>query len=118
MKSEAFILPVDGLIWVTYDETREGAFVKVPSGEIILGPSSRLYPPNDEEIQYAPSYDNVGWYRTKARSKSSDMHLIAGYQGDQVVIWDILTGEFTVVAEDLPGRKVFLGWVPDPKISE
>jgi hypothetical protein len=111
--SEAFILPVDGLIWVTFDESQEGAFIKVPSGEIVLGPSSHLYPPTDEEIQYAPSYDNWGWHRTKAQSKSSDMHLIAGYQGDEVVIWDILTGEFTIVAEDLPGRKVFLGWVPD-----
>ena len=111
--SEAFILPVDGLIWVTYDESQEGAFVEVPSGEIVLGLSSLLYPPTDEEIQYAPSYDNWGWYRTKARSKSSDMNLIAGYQGDEIVIWDILTGEFTVVAEELPGRKVFLGWVPD-----
>jgi hypothetical protein len=111
--SEAFILPVDGLIWVTYDETREGAFVEVPSGEVILGPSSHLYPPTDEEIQYAPTYSKYAWYRTKTRSKSSDMHLIAGYQGDEVVIWDILTGEFTLVAEDLPGRKVFLGWSPD-----
>ena len=111
--SEAFILPVDGLIWVTYDEAQEGAYVKVPSGEIILGPSSQLHPPTDDEIQYGPSYDTSSWYSTKSRSKSSDLHLIAGYQGDEIVIWDIQTGGFTVVAGDLSGKKVFLGWVPD-----
>ncbi len=51
---------------------------------------------------------------------SPDGHLVAGYYGDEVFIWDLETGKSINVASDkeMPGRKWILGWVPDPDTWE
>jgi hypothetical protein len=51
-------------------------------------------------------------------SWSPDGHLIAGHSGDDIVVWDLDSGESTIVAPELEGRKIFLGWVPDPQLGE
>jgi WD40 repeat protein len=46
---------------------------------------------------------------------SPDGHLIAGHSEDEIVIWDLDSGESTIVAPELEGRNIFLGWDPDPE---
>jgi hypothetical protein len=49
---------------------------------------------------------------------SPDGHLIAGHSGDDIVIWDLDSGESTIVAPEFEGRNIFLGWDPDPQVGE
>lgn len=115
---ETLVLPGSSLIWLTFKGSEEGMILEAPSGEVVAGPAVELHIPSADEIQYAPVWRTLiprQYIREmKIRSRSPDRHLITGYQRDEVVVWDVETGDFTPVAPDLEGEKIFLGWVPDP----
>jgi len=115
--STAVVLPGSDEVWVTADDPRQGWIAQLPSGQIIAGPSSLLYPPTSEELEILPGVENVG-SEAKEHSRSPDLNLIAGYRGEDLVVWDVLTGDSIAVASEPPGQKVFLGWVPDPGVFE
>lgn len=112
--TQAYVLPVDDLLWVVYGERREGAIVEVPSGKVVAGPDPRLYPPSKrEEIDSSPAWASDAFDESRLRW-TPDMHLLAGYRGDDIVVWDVETGGYTTVAPELKGYKVLLGWDPTP----
>jgi hypothetical protein len=84
--------PVDAYALLAYGDPCVGTIYEFPSGAPIYGPRSNL---------------------CMGGNWSIDGHLIGGFSRGEIVVWDIDIGERTVVAEDLPGDKIFLGWVPD-----
>ena len=112
--STAVVLPGSDKVWITDDDTRQGWIAELPSGQVIAGPSSTLYPPTSVELEILPDLEDVG-DEVRQRSRSPDLHLWVGYRGDDLVVWDVQSGRITTVAPEFEGRKVFLGWDPTPE---
>jgi hypothetical protein len=84
------VSPVDAYALLAYGDPCVGAIYEFPSGTPIYGPSSDL---------------------CMGGNWSTDGHLIGGFSLGKIVIWDMDTGERTIVAPDLEGDKQVLGWI-------
>jgi hypothetical protein len=100
-------------LWLLYSGPVVGTVVAAPAGDVIArsGESLSLRIPLEElERQFGPE----GY----SRVLSPDMQLAALVHNGRLMIWDVLTGEYTEVAPELEGEKTFIGWIPDPDAWE
>jgi len=111
--TSAFPLPAEPWLWLLYTEPMVGTIVAAPDGATIAASSedrSLRLPIEELERQYGVAGVPL--------SISPDANLAVLEHNDRLMIWDVLTGEYTEVAPDIPGDKTFIGWIPDPDAWE